>query len=202
MITEWMCDSILLASRNWCAMQHAKFEPLSRSNLAWSVSPLKGKDIPLLEALAAAAIPPISAGSYATEYCSNIAWALSVCVSADVPALDSISAAALANLKHTSVADERNFISMPWALACLVVVHRPLFTSIAEQAIRTITEFDSTMMSALIWSAWGCSFPAVDSLCVMAWQALNSEAAWSVVGFAGFASVDDMQCEWHGSAQW
>lgn len=67
------------------------------SNTAWAWARLGIDDIPLLNAIAAAAIPRIR-DFFKPQHLSTTAWAFSARVLKDQPLLDAISASAIANI--------------------------------------------------------------------------------------------------------
>jgi len=121
----------------WQRQALRQFRPASLAQLAWSYAALVYPPGPLLEALAAAAIPRIAL--VGPPELANTAWSDAVLPRpAFRPLLDAIAAQSLASicefdLQHISVT--------AWSVAVRALPHPPLLHAIAASSIRRLSDF-------------------------------------------------------------
>mmetsp|Transcript_100547 Transcript_100547/g.313395 ORF Transcript_100547/g.313395 Transcript_100547/m.313395 type:complete len:276 (-) Transcript_100547:6-833(-) len=126
-----------------------EFASQNLSNTAWSFATLLEWHGPLMAAISAASIRPISQGQASPQDLANTAWSLSRLNWRDRPLLASLSAASLAPIPALEPQDLAN---TAWSLSRLGVAHAPLLNAIAAAAIRKITALSTQNLVNMAWA--------------------------------------------------
>mmetsp|Transcript_3600 Transcript_3600/g.7259 ORF Transcript_3600/g.7259 Transcript_3600/m.7259 type:complete len:258 (-) Transcript_3600:9-782(-) len=118
--------------------------------MSWSFATLNVLDPPLMEALASASLPKISA--FGSQSLGNTAWSYAPLKLPNAPLRDAISAASLRKISEFRPQELSN---TAWAVASLALPHDPLREAIAAQSLRRSSEFAPRELRMLLWSLSG-----------------------------------------------
>jgi len=125
-------------------------QPQELSRMAWSMSKLIVRDLPLLESLAAAAIRRCNA--FGHQHLSNTAWSWSTLAVADAgPLLHAIASSALPKLTDFGA---QALANTSWACARLRLEASPLMAALAAAAIPIITAGGDFRPQGIANTAW------------------------------------------------
>merc|ERR1711990_285486 len=105
------------------------------------------RDVPLLDALAAAAVNRI--GQFNTQGIANTAWAFAKLSFIHEPFFNVIASASLAKTKQF---DPQGLANIAWSMATIAMSDEPLLTAISVQAVGTISQFTTQNLSNTIWA--------------------------------------------------
>eukprot|EP00444_Apocalathium_aciculiferum_P051953 CAMPEP_0183512984 /NCGR_PEP_ID=MMETSP0371-20130417/11909_1 /TAXON_ID=268820 /ORGANISM="Peridinium aciculiferum, Strain PAER-2" /LENGTH=216 /DNA_ID=CAMNT_0025710147 /DNA_START=219 /DNA_END=865 /DNA_ORIENTATION=- len=137
-------------------------------------------DVPLLHAIASAAIHSIRA--WDAQNLANIAWAVAKCSVLHAPLLAAISAQAMRTI------GEFKALELPitlWAFATMAVKDLPLFDAISAAAMPLREQFEMLDVSNMAWDLASSSYnhgPLIDAIASQSLALLQSAGPQSYIG--------------------